>query len=597
MTSMNNMAGEPPEAGTSPVEESSHAFLGLEGVTLERHVPCTLRDEVVLRADVYRPADSDLHPVVLMRTPYGKTTAQSDAGYSHPAWFAQHGYIVVIQDCRGCNESEGDFYPFVNEAVDGYEAVEWASDLPGSDGRVAMYGFSYVGATQLLAATLRPRGLVAITPGFAPSRHHEGCFYRGGAFSLALAASWALDLAAEGARRNGDSDAYLALRQAWRRLPCVYDYMPQREQPELARYAPYYLDWLDHPTYDDYWRQFSIDEDYARYEVPALHLGGWWDTFLAGTIANFAGLRHSAANDYARHNQKLVIGPWAHYPWTPIGESECNGRAIDEWQLRWLDYTLKGHETGVMDAPATVWLEGDGWIDLEDWPPPASEIVDWYLHSDGRANSVWGDGSLSLDEPLDEAPDILVTDPRAPTPSRGGHSCCHRDISPIGPAVQNDNEALNAVLVYTSPPLPHDLVLLGDVSAVIYASADVPDIDVVVRLCRVSPDGVSTNLLEGIVRSRYRDSPSDPRLMVPGEVARLDIVLGPLAARIKAGHQLRVDVCGSDFPQWDRNLHTGGDPATESMSAARIATAAIHHNATYPSVVRLPADHSLRRDH
>lgn len=161
--------------------------------------------------------------------------------------------------------------------------------------------------------------------------------------------------------------------------------------------------------------------------------------------------------------------------------------------------------------------------------------------------------------------------------------------------MQNDNEALNAVLVYTSPLLPDDLVLLGDVSAVIYVSADVPDIDVVVRLCRVSPDGTSTNLLEGIMRSRYRDSPSDPRLLAPGEVARLDIALGPIAARIKAGYQLRVDVCGSDFPQWNRNLHTGGDPGTESMSAARIATAAIHHNSTYPSVVRLPANRSLQR--
>jgi len=557
-------------------------FPGIPEINLERDAPCRLRDGVTLYADVYRPAGDGPHPVLLMRTPYGKTGGESDVGYAHPSWYARHGYVVAVQDCRGRFASEGTFYPFLYEAADGYESVEWAARLSGGNGKVAMYGFSYVGATQLLAATLRPSSLVTICPGFTASQYYEGWTYNGGAFALAFAALWALGLAYETARRAGDDATLDEIGGAFAGLQGVYGAFPLREQTVLARHAPFYLDWLEHSAYDDYWRRWSIDEDYARIEVPALHVAGWWDVFLSGSIANFAGL--SALGGAA---QKLLVGPWYHCPWTPLDPTGPSGQVIDDWQLRWLDHFLKGRETGVLDAPATVWVEGEGWRDLDGWPPSSSRPVDWFLHSGGRANSAFGDGTLSPEPPGDEPADVFVYDPSFPAPSRGGHSCCFED-APMGPAAQNATEALGTVLVYTSAPLERDLVLVGDASVTLHAASSARDTDFTARLCTVAPDGRSTNLQEGIIRARFRDSLTEPKPLRPGEAYEYRIELGPLGVRIAAGQRLRLDVSSSDFPQWDRNLNTGGALGTESASAAVTATQVVLHDRSRPSRVTLP---------
>ena len=558
-------------------------FPGIPEVTVERDVPCRLRDGVTLYADVYRPAEGGPHPVLLMRTPYGKTGTQADVGYAHATWYARQDYVVAVQDCRGRFASEGTFYPFLYEAADGYEAVEWAARLPGGNGKVAMYGFSYVGATQLLAATLRPPSLVTICPGFTSSQYYEGWTYNGGAFALALAASWALGLAYDTARRAGDEATLDEIGGAYAGLQGVYGALPLREQTVLARHAPYYLDWLEHSAYDDYWRRWSIDEDYSRIEVPALHVAGWWDVFLSGSVANFAGL--SALGGAA---QKLLVGPWYHCPWTPLDPSGPSGYVIDEWQLRWLDHFMKGRETGVLDAPATVWVEGEGWRDLDGWPPSPSRPTDWFLHSGGRANSAFGDGTLSLEPPGDEPADVFVYDPSFPAPSRGGHSCCIEDVTPMGPAAQNATEALGTVLVYTSAPLERDLVLVGDASVILHAASSARDTDFTARLCAVAPDGRSTNLQEGIVRARFRDSLAEAKPLRPGEVYEYRIALGPLGVRIAAGHRLRLDVSSSDFPQWDRNLNTGGALGAEGASAAVTATQVVLHDRARPSRLTVP---------
>ncbi len=543
---------------------------------------------MTLSTDVYRPAGDGPHPVLLMRTPYSKEGAESDAGYQHPSWYARQGYLVAVQDCRGGFSSEGTFYPFLFEAVDGYEAVEWAARLPGANGKVAMYGYSYVGATQLLAATLRPPSLVTICPGFTASQYYEGWTYNGGAFALAFAASWALGLAYETARRAGDDATLDEITAAFAGLPGVHAALPLREQPVLARHAPYYLDWLEHSSYDEYWRRWSIDEDYSRIAVPALHTAGWWDVFLSGSVANFAGLRAGAGDEAARAGQKLLVGPWYHCPWAPLDPTGPSGQVIDDWTLRWLDHFLKSRETGVLDAPATVWVENEGWRDLDGWPPSSSRPVDWFLHSGGRANTGFGDGTLSTEPPGDEPADVFVYDPAFPAPSRGGHSCCFEDVAPMGPATQNPTEALNIVLVYTSAPLERDLILVGDATVTLHAASSALDTDFAARLCVVAPDGRSTNVQEGIVRARFRESLSEPKPLRPGEVCEYRIALGPVGVRVPAGRRLRLDVSSSDFPQWDRNLNTGGTTGAEGPSAAVIATQVVLHDRTRPSRVTLP---------
>ena len=239
-----------------------------------------------------------------------------------------------------------------------------AARLDGVDGRVATYGFSYPGATQLLAATERPPSLVAICPGIASSQYWEGWTYQGGALHLAFAANWAAGLAAYTAIGHRDGPEITRLEGVsgsadW------FSHLPLLEPPGLRREdAPYYFDWIEHSAYDGYWHATAIDEDYARIQVPGLHVGGWYDVFLSGSVANFRGLAG---------RQKLLVGPWQHGPWIPLleGGEDAAALAVNDWQLRFLDEVVKGRPSGVFDAPATVYVMGDGWRDLDGWPPSA----------------------------------------------------------------------------------------------------------------------------------------------------------------------------------------------------------------------------------
>jgi len=571
--------------------ERAVTLVGTPEVELRRDVPCAMRDGVHLATDIYQPAGDSQHPVLLLRLPYDKTQAESIL-YAHPAWYARHGYMVVVQDCRGRWKSEGEWYPFRDEAADGFDAIEWAASLPGSSGSVGMYGASYAGATQLLAATQRPPSLVTICPAITASQYFDGWTYNQGALALAFAASWATDLGRDTARREGDDAAVVALSKAFMGAPSWYWHLPLNTYPPLASsLTPYFRDWLDHPTYDDYWRRWSIDEDYARLTVPALHIAGWYDIFLSGSVKNFVGLQHDGGSNAARQGQKLVIGPWMHIPWVPANgsiDATASSTVIDHWQIAWFDQFLKGKETGVLDAPVTVFvLNQRQWRDFDAWPPSQARPASYFLHSNGQANAAHGDGTLSLKPPANEPADIFTYHPDAPIPSLGGHSCCFSTVAPMGPAVQTPVEALNSVLVYTSAALERTIDLIGDVSLVLYAASTAVDTDWTARLCQVDPDGVSTNLQEGIVRARYRDSLSDPTPIEPDQVYAYTIPLGPVGARISAGHRLRLVVSSSDFPQWDRNLNTGGRHFDEGPTAGQAATQTILHDEEHPSCLTL----------
>ncbi|HET7092510.1 MAG TPA: CocE/NonD family hydrolase [Thermomicrobiales bacterium] len=567
-------------------------LFGEPAVTVEYDVPCRMRDGVVLRADVYRPAEGGPWPVILIRLPYDKTQAEN-LSYAHPSWYARRGYMVVSQDCRGCMRSEGTFYPFAAEAEDGYDTIEWAAKLPGSNGKVGMYGFSYGGATQLLPATLRPPSLTAIVPAMTGSQYYEGWTYNQGALALAFTATWAADLAGRVARHDHDDPRMARLTAILFSAPSWFAALPLASATPLDREtAPYFFDWLDHPAYDDYWRRWSIDTDYSRLQTPALHIGGWYDIFLDGVVRNFAGLRAAAGSDDARRQQKLVIGPWFHMPWRPLdgGDGEPAGpNVVDDWQIAWFDQTLKDRPSSRFDAPVTVYVMGEGkWRDFGDWPPPEAVPTPYFLHSGGRANSAFGDGALSSEPPAAEPVDIFTYDPTGATPSQGGQSCCYPFISPMGPADQGPAEQWNGVLVYTSAPLTEDLRLVGDVTATLFAASSARDTDWTARLCQVAPDGRSTNLKSGIVRARCRDSLSDPTPIEPNQIYEYEISLGPIGVRIPAGWRLRLDLSSSDFPQWDRNLNTGGPLFQEGIADSVVATQTVLHDAAHPSRVTLP---------
>ncbi len=548
-------------------------------VLVEENVPCPMPDGVTLYADVYRPAAAGPLPALLISQPYDKRGAESNVGYAHPSWYARHGYVVVAQDCRGRYRSEGTFVPFVHEAEDLAVTIAWARELPGCDGRVATYGFSYAGLNQLLAAQHGPDGLAAIAPAFtAGSAYHEW-FYPGGAFSLAFAATWANYLAIDVADRRGDDAAVGALGAGIASAPGLLWVLPLSAYPPLSGGdAPFYHEWLAHPTHDEYWQRIEVD--YDAIDLPGLHVGGWYDSFVRGTIRGFTHLRQAG-----RAPQKLVVGPWHHMPWAPLAGAGADdgGRVVDDWHLRFFDALLKGADTGVFDAPVTAYVIGDGWRDLDGWPPAGSQPIDWYLHSGGRALSLYGDGTLSREPAADEPPDVFDYDPALPIVSSGGHSCCIEGVVPMGPADQDSIERTHLVLVYTSDPLEHPLELIGDVHVTLFAATSAPDTDFAARLCVVDAGGRSTNLLEGIVR--VRSLPTRPE---PGECGEYRIDLGPVGVRIPAGHRLRVQVGSSDFPQYDRNLNTGGPIGQEGPTAMRAATQVVLHDSSHPSRITLP---------
>lgn len=565
---------------------------GEPGVTVERDVPLEMRDGVTLRADVYRPVGEGPWPVILMRLPYDKTGAENIT-YAHPSWYCRHGYVVVVQDCRGRWASDGEWYPFRDEAEDGYDTIEWAARLPGSNGRVGMYGFSYAGATQLLPATKRPPSLVCICPALTGSQYHEGWTYTAGAFNLAFAASWATDLATGIARGRRDGAEMARLTGAMAGIAGSFHALPLLPFPGLeGETAPYFADWLAHPTNDDYWRRWSIEEDYSRVDVPALHVAGWYDVFLSGTVRNFAGLREGAGSEEARENQRLLIGPWYHMPWFPLDGDDgepADHTVVDLWQIGWFERHLKGRAIPLPEEPVTAYIMGEGrWRDFDAWPPSRSTLLPLYLHSGGSANSSHGDGLLSPTFPGAEPPDVFTYDPFHPTMSQGGQSCCYPWISPMGPADQGPGERWNSVLVYTSPPFDEDIHFVGDARVTLYAATDAVDTDWTARLCEVDADGRSTNIKAGIVRARYRDSLTEPTPLEPGAVYRYEIDLGPIGTMIRTGHSLRVDIASSDFPHWDRNLNTGGELFAEPLSAAKVATQTVLHDAEHPSCVWLP---------
>jgi putative CocE/NonD family hydrolase len=566
-------------------------------VSKQVDVPAKMRDGVTLLADVYRPTEPGVYPVLLMRLPYNKSTAQTYV-YASPEFYASQCYIVAIQDVRGQYASQGTFYAFQNEMQDGYDSVEWAASLPGSNGKVGMYGFSYVGATQWLAAVRRPPHLAAIAPAMTSSDYYDGWSYEGGAWSLAFEESWPIQtIALVSARRTGEQSAVAKINEATGMLSKTYESLPLKDYPWLSPGIPavagYFYDWLAHDTWDNYWQQWSIRKDYARVQVPALNFDGWYDVFLNGAVENYMEMRKGGGSDAARSSGRLVIGPYMHLPWTRKSADVDFGpeadNPIEDLQVAWFDHWLKGKDNGVDKAPPVrVFVMGaDRWRDAADWPIPGTQFTSYYLHSLGEANSLGGNGRISTDKPAaDEPADHYVYNPADPVPSRGGHSCCTPDVAPVGPANQADVEGRADVLVYSTPALDHAVEVTGPVSLTLYASSSAVDTDWTAKLVDVFPDGHAINLNNGIIRARYRDSLEHPSAISPGQIYKYEINVWPTSNVFLPGHQIRLEVSSSNFPHYDRNPNTGHPFGVDA--AMWPASQTIYHDAEHASVLTLP---------
>jgi putative CocE/NonD family hydrolase len=562
-------------------------------IVVQHDVPMKTRDGVTLYADIYRPTSPGKFPVILMRTPYDKSVNWAVG----PTFkMVPRGYVVILQDVRGRYTSEGEWYPFRHEQADGYDSVEWAAGLPYSDGKVGMMGASYVGATQMLAAIARPPHLAAIAPNVTASNYHDNWTYQGGAFEQWFDQNWTSQLAQNTLQRliGENTNALVGVPTVPLANYPVFNFGQLPADDKLtAAIAPYYLDWLAHPDYDDYWKQWSIEEHFSNIAVPMLQVGGWYDIFNGGTLNNYMGAKAHGATEAARAQQHLLIQIGGHAgSGRRIGDVDFGPHATENGYidviLDWYDFLFKGvHNQFATDKPVKVFVMGaNEYRQQDDWPPPQAQRTKYFLHSGGKANSLRGDGTLSTSQPKTEPADLYTYNPANPVPTVGGPLCCDGEHMEPGPRDQRSVENRDDVLVYSTGPLASDLEVTGPVTAELFVKSSAVDTDFTAKLVDVGPDGFAQNLTEGILRMRYSASREHAALINPGQIYRITVDLWATGNVFLRGHSLRLEISSSNFPRFDRNFNTG-----EDIKFARnfvSATNTILHDAQHPSALVLP---------
>jgi uncharacterized protein len=566
-------------------------------VIVERNVAVPMRDGVLLRADIYRPDGEGPVPAVLGRTPYDRSFGPTPPSIVDPERAVGAGIALVCMDVRGQHGSDGEFYPFRAEGGDGYDSVEWVGAQPWCSGAVAMAGRSYTAAAQWLAAAAQPRYLRAIAPVVVGSNYFDGWVYQGGAFQLGFNLFWVQIMAGRGQRR-------VRMEEQYRHLPLG--------EASLVTDSPsgrFYRDWLEHPTFDDYWRELSIDASYGEVLVPAFNVGGWYDIFLGGTLENYTRLRREGGSELARTGTRLLVGPWAHgstygaYPDHSFDAfSPHDGVDLMTAQLDFLGEQLRdgagaGDAPGGQEkpespqspAPVRIFVMGvNRWRDEQDWPLARAVQERWFLHSDGEAGT--SGGLLSREAPADEAADTYRFDPRDPAPTIGGPTSLPGKFlrTNAGPLDQRPLEGRGDVLVYTSEPLADDLEVTGPLSLTLHAATSAEDADWVAKLCDVEADGFSRILAEGILRARFREGFERECAVELGRSYEYEIDLKATSNVFLRGHRIKLLITSSSFPRFDRNAGSGAAPGAVREKDLRVAEQTIFHDAARTSSLLLP---------
>lgn len=544
-------------------------------VRIERGVAMTTRDGVTLVSDVYHPVRAGVTPTILVRIPFSKTTVNSLFATVVGRFWAERGYTVVIQGTRGRYESGGRHYPLRNEREDGLDTLDWLQRQPWFDRRLGMWGGSAFGYTQWAIADhlpAPPAGRSALMVQICSTDFHS-MFYPGGAFSLSSALFWAV-------RSRGSEDEWPereALERGFNGFPLIH--ADDRSVGNIS----FFDDWVKHPRRDAYWQAIDGKDRPATLQAPAMLMAGWFDPFLPSQLADFVRIRRHARPEVAAAT-RLIVGPWAHAETVPLpgGVQNRNYRLESlSPSIPWFDRHLRTLGAGVQpEAPVRLYLMGANiWRDEQEWPLARARETSWYLRSGGRANSASGDGRLTSEAPTEgDTPDTFVADPKNPVPTRGGAMLGYG----AGVFPQNDVEARNDVLIYSTSSLTEDLEVTGPISAILYVATSAPSADFTAKLVDVHPDGVAYNVSDGILRRAYQPN-SDPAATEP---TRVEIMLWPTSIIFRQGHRIRLEISGSNFPRFDRNPHVG-DPIATAMAPA-VATHAVYHGSTTPSRIVLP---------
>lgn len=537
-------------------------------------VEIPMRDGVLLRADIYRPSNVPAAPVLLHRTPYGKQVPANVFNILDTFAAIRAGFIVVHQDTRGRDASDGEWIPLVHEREDGYDTVQWLASMPESSGAVGMFGASYTGYTQWAAAALNPPALKAIAPMVTWCEPMDGLLERGGAREWGLNNVWSLMMGigqkVRESQRTGTPqvdaineilDDYDTLaRKGYWHLPSTETLAYNKHGlPDIGAYGLV-------PQADG--SHCRVAGEHPGIDIPVLNIAGWYDLFIQGSIDNHLAM--AATTGWS----ELIVGPWSHRSMQGVeagftgavdfglGASPTlidRATSITEVQLAFFDRCLRpdARPSGVPTKPVTIFVMGSNeWRQEDKWPLDRAVQTPIYLGSEG----------LSWSAPDRRSETHFQDDPLLPVPTTGGPVELHLPF-PAGPQPQTEIEKRDDVLVFTSEPLSEDIEITGRVTASLYCSSSKASADWVVRLCDVDTDGVSRNIVDGIVRSSATQ-----------RVDRIDVDLWSTSNVFKTGHRLRVQVTSTNFPRWDRNQ-------AESMTAG---TYTVYCGGETPSHLELP---------
>lgn len=532
-----------------------------------------MRDGVELSADVYRPDSAGKFPVILSRTPYVKTSGSTLA---IARYFVTRGYVFVAMDVRGRGDSDGVFVPYRNDGRDGYDTIEWCAQQAWSTGKIGTIGGSYNGRIQWLTALEQPPHLTAMIAMVTPS---DPFVEWPTGVPLPMDISWHHFTAGRVSQNMEAVD--------W---PKIQRHLPLNTMDEAAgRPNRNWKEMFEHPQLDQWWEPLRYQNKFERVKVPVLHISGWYDDEQIGTPLNFIGMTTKGATPDIRRSQKLLMGPWPHAinSTSRLGEVDFGPTAIIDlngYWLRWFDYWLKGVDNGVMREPsARIFVMGENrWVDESEWPIARTQWVKYYLHSRGRANSLFGDGSLSTALPDNQPVDNYTNDPARPVPFITEPSFAQIGSTDDYRAVERRDD----VLVYTSAPLPEDVQICGPIKARLFASSSSRDTDFMMKLLDVWPNGYAQRLTDGMVRARFREGMERPSLIDPGRVYEYSIDLWNTCQTFKQGHAIRVEVASTAFPKYDRNPNTGEPLGTSKRLEP--AQQKIYHDRERASYIVLP---------
>ncbi len=547
-------------------------------VNIRFDVRVPMRDGITLAADVYRPADrqsAESLPVILTRTPYLRL---NEGILSVARYFVERGYVFVAMDVRGRGDSEGIFRPYVREGADGYDAIEWCAAQPWSDGNVGTIGSSYPGVIQWLAALEQPPHLKAMVVRVAPS---DPFVETPTGLPSPMTLCW-LHLV---------SGRFIQTMEAvdWIK---VYEHLPLLSMDERAgRVIPQWREQIEHAQLDTFWEPLCYQHQFHRVQVPTLHISGWYDDEQIGTPMNYIGMTGHAATSEARRHQRLLMGPWGHVvnSTAKLGDVDFGPQALIDLrgeELRWFNRWLKGYTFDVEPeaSPVRIFVMGANvWRDEREWPLTRTRWTPFYLHSAGRANSRFGDGSLSTLAPATREPaDGYRSDPANPVPFITDATSAQIG----GPDDYSAIERRDDVLVYVSESLGEPLEVTGPVKVELYASSSAPDTDFMAKLVDVWPNGFAQRLCDGMVRARFREGMHQPSLIEPGKVYKYSIDCWNTSQVFKSGHRIGLEIASSAFPKFDRNLNTGAQLGVTTEMV--IAEQRIYHDAQHPSAIILP---------